>query len=85
MSVLFEWEIYSSLKMLNKPVDLIYFPASWHIHQRPWARLESQQGDVDWFRFWLQGYEDDNPTKKLQYERWEILRSDRDLSRSVDP
>jgi dipeptidyl aminopeptidase/acylaminoacyl peptidase len=85
MSVLFEWEIYSSLRMLNRPVDLIYFPASWHIHQRPWARLESQQGDVDWFRFWLQGYEDPDPTKRLQYERWELLRSDRDSSRSVKP
>jgi hypothetical protein len=26
--------------------------------------LESQQGDVDWFRFWLQGYEDADLAKQ---------------------
>jgi dipeptidyl aminopeptidase/acylaminoacyl peptidase len=73
MSVLGEWEIYSSLKMQGKPVDMIYFPLGQHIHQRPLERLESQQGNVDWFRFWLQGYEDSDPTKRDQYRRWEKL------------
>lgn len=74
-SLLGEWEIYSSLKMQGKPVDLIYFPNSRHIHQGPQARLESQQGNVDWMRFWLQGYEDSDPQKANQYRRWERLRS----------
>ena len=73
-SLLGEWEIYSSLQMQNKPVDLIYFPFGTHIHQRPFERLESQQGDVDWFRFWLQGYEDPDPRKRGEYKRWERLR-----------
>jgi hypothetical protein len=74
MSILGEWEIYSSLRMQNKPVDLIYFPNGTHIHQKPLERLESQQGNVDWMRFWLQGYEDPDPTKAAQYKRWEQLR-----------
>jgi hypothetical protein len=73
-SVLQEWELYASLQLQRKPVDLIYFPEGTHIHQRPLERLESQQGDVDWFRFWLQGEEDSDPAKRAQYERWEKLR-----------
>jgi dipeptidyl aminopeptidase/acylaminoacyl peptidase len=73
-SVLGEWELYSSLRMQQKPVDLVYFPEGQHIHQKPLERLESQQGAVDWFRFWLQGYEDPDPTKQDQYRRWKKLR-----------
>jgi dipeptidyl aminopeptidase/acylaminoacyl peptidase len=78
LSVLGEWELYSSLRLQKKPVDLIYFPQGTHIHQRPLERLESQQGDVDWMRFWLQGYEAPDPAKKDQYKRWENLRELRD-------
>ncbi len=74
VALLEEWEIYSSLRIQGKPVDLIYFPLGTHIHQRPLERLESQQGDVDWFRFWLQGYEDPDPAKHSEYERWEKLQ-----------
>jgi hypothetical protein len=73
-SVLQEWEIYSSLFQQGKPVDLIFIPEAQHILQKPQQRYASQQGNVDWFRFWLQGYEDTDPTKKNQYKRWEHLR-----------
>ncbi len=74
-SVLQEWELYSSLYLQNKPVDLIYFPRGTHIHQKPLERLESQQGDIDWMRFWLQGYEDPDPAKHSQYERWREMKN----------
>jgi dipeptidyl aminopeptidase/acylaminoacyl peptidase len=74
ISVLGEWEIYSSLKQQRKPVDLIYFPEGQHIHQKPLERLTSQQGNVDWFRFWLQGYEDPDNSKRGEYRRWEEMR-----------
>ena len=73
-SVLEEWEIYSSLYQQGKPVDLIYIPHGQHILQQPRQRLASQQGNVDWFRFWLQGYEAPDPEKKAEYLRWEHLR-----------
>lgn len=73
-SVLQEWELYASLQLLRKPVDLIYFPNGSHIHELPLERLESQQGNVDWLRFWLQGYERPDPEDPDQYERWEHLR-----------
>jgi dipeptidyl aminopeptidase/acylaminoacyl peptidase len=75
ISVMSEWEIYSSLRMQKKPVELTYLPQGQHILQRPLERLASQQGSVDWFRFWLQGYEDSDPSKAAQYKRWEVLRS----------
>jgi len=29
---------------------------------------------VDWFRFWLQDYEDPDPAKAEQYKRWHDLK-----------
>jgi dipeptidyl aminopeptidase/acylaminoacyl peptidase len=80
-SVLEEWELYASLKLQGKPVDLIYFPRGQHILQRPSERLASEQGNVDWFRFWLQEYEDPNPLKRDQYERWRMMRESLGRSR----
>ena len=73
-SVLEEWEIYASLSKQGKPVDLIYFPDGQHILQKPLDRMASQQGNVDWFRFWLKGEEDPDPSKADQYTRWRELR-----------
>ena len=73
-SVLEEWEIYASLSKQGKPVDLVYLPDGQHILQKPLERMASQQGNVDWFRFWLQGYEDPDPAKAEQYKRWRELR-----------
>ena len=84
LSLLGEWELYSSLQIQNKPVDLIYFPQGTHIHQKPLERLESQQGNVDWMRFWLQGYEDSDPSKADQYKRWEHLRELQDAENKAD-
>jgi hypothetical protein len=72
--VLGEWEIYASLWMQQKAVDLIYIPDGQHILQTPLERIASQQGNVDWFRFWLKGEEDPDPAKAEQYARWRELR-----------
>ncbi len=83
-SILLEWEIYASLRLQNKPVDLIYLPHGEHILQAPLDRLASQQGNVDWFRFWLQGYKDPNPDKVDQYKRWEQLREMQGYQKTVE-
>lgn len=75
---LFDWEVYSGLRTLQKPVDMIALPNASHVVVMPRDVLESQQGDVDWFRFWLQGYEDPDPDKREQYTRWRELRDLRD-------
>jgi len=73
-SLLYQWESYSSLVLQGRPVDLILFPDGVHQLQKPSERLASQQGNVDWFRFWLQSYEDPDPSKREQYRRWRQLR-----------
>jgi dipeptidyl aminopeptidase/acylaminoacyl peptidase len=73
-AVLGEWEIYTSLRLQGKPVDLVSFPNGVHELVKPWERFASQQGNVDWFRFWLKGEEDPDPAKAEQYACWRELR-----------
>jgi dipeptidyl aminopeptidase/acylaminoacyl peptidase len=73
VSLLSDWEAYAALHAQNKPVDLIVLPNASHVVVKPRERLESQQGSVEWFRFWLQGYEDPDQAKTEQYRRWEEL------------
>jgi dipeptidyl aminopeptidase/acylaminoacyl peptidase len=75
-TILNEWELYAGLSLQHKPVDMIYFPKGTHIHQRPLERLESQQGNIDWMRFWLQDYVDPAPEKKAQYILWRKLKAE---------
>jgi dipeptidyl aminopeptidase/acylaminoacyl peptidase len=68
------WAPYIGLRNLNKPVELMGFNGSEHIATNPGVRMASQGGSVDWFRFWLQGYEDPDPAKAEQYKRWRELK-----------
>jgi dipeptidyl aminopeptidase/acylaminoacyl peptidase len=70
----FIWEWFVGLHRINKPVELIYLPAAAHNVVKPSEQLISQQGNLDWFCFWLKDEEDPNPTKKEQYFRWRELR-----------
>jgi hypothetical protein len=74
LGVLPMWSPYAQLHYLKKPVDLVVVDIHEHVLTNPAARMASQGGSVDWFRFWLQGYEDPDPAKAAQYERWRRLR-----------
>jgi dipeptidyl aminopeptidase/acylaminoacyl peptidase len=67
------WEPYAGLRLLHKPVDLIVLNTEEHVLTNPLERLASQGGSVDWFRFWLQGYESPHPVMVGEYSRWEKL------------
>ena len=67
-------EPYAALRHLNKPVDLIMLQPGTHVMTNPQQRLLSESINVDWFRFWLQDYEDPDPSKAEQYARWRGLR-----------
>jgi len=79
------WQPYAGLRYLQKPVDLIMLNTEEHVLTNPGVRLASQGGSVDWFRFWLQGYEDPDPAKKEQYERWRGLRKMQEQNQSTAP
>jgi hypothetical protein len=68
------WEPYAAMRYLHKPVELILLYNNLHVLSNPSARLVSQGGSVDWFRFWLQDYENPDPAKTEQYKRWRELR-----------
>jgi hypothetical protein len=74
LGVLSMWEPYAGLRNLQKPVELIMLNTHEHVLSNPAVRMASQGGSVDWFRFWLQDYEDLDPAKAEQYTRWRELR-----------
>lgn len=55
--------------------DMYVFPDEPHIKFQPRHKLAAYERNVDWFRFWLQGYEDPDPAKQPQYVRWRQMRS----------
>ena len=58
------WQTFSGLSLLKKPVDFIWLPYGTHLLVKPWERLVSQQGNVDWFDFWLNGSNRSRPVEK---------------------
>ena len=54
--------------------DIYVFPDETHIKFQPRHKLVVYERNLDWFRFWLQGYENPNPAKKQQYARWREMR-----------
>lgn len=61
---------YAGLYCLKKTGRLILLNTTEHGITNPAERMVSQGTNVDWFRFWLQGYEDRDPAKAEQYKRW---------------
>lgn len=75
------FEIITGLHSLHKPFEYYYYPDEEHEPQHPKAQLATWQRNVDWYRFWLQGFERPNPEDPDQYKRWEHLR---DLQETED-
>lgn len=71
--MLWSLEFYTKLKRIGKPVQLVIYPDEGHIYSQPVHRIASMQRNLDWFRFWLQSYEDGQPEKQEQYRLWRSL------------
>jgi dipeptidyl aminopeptidase/acylaminoacyl peptidase len=54
--------------------DVYVFPNEPHQKFQPRHKQAVYERNLDWFRFWLQGYEDPNPIKKQQYTHWREMR-----------
>jgi dipeptidyl aminopeptidase/acylaminoacyl peptidase len=67
-------EIYAALKTAGIPVEFYLYPDAPHSLRSPLHRLHSLETHTDWFRFWLQDYEDPAPEKRPQYVRWRKMR-----------
>jgi len=71
-------EVATGLRRLKRPMEMYYYPDEVHQLDHPRALQSTLQRNVDWYRFWLQGYERPNPEDPEQYKRWEHLRELRD-------
>jgi len=69
------YELFAGLNALGRPVELYYYPLEAHQPDAPRARLETLQRNLDWYRFWLQGYKRPSPEDTSQYVRWDHLKS----------
>jgi hypothetical protein len=83
-AILYNWEIFEMLRLLRKPVEMIFVPDGAHPVVKPWERMTSQQGNVDWMTFWLKGEEDSDPAKADQYERWREMRKSSSARSAAD-
>ena len=78
LSLADKWDLFTGLNRFGKPVELYYYPNEVHQPDHPQARLATLQRNLDWYRFWLQGYKRPIPEDPDQYKRWEHLRELRD-------
>lgn len=76
------FELFTALNRLGKPVELYYYPSEGHEPDHPRARLGTLQRNLDWYRFWLQGYVDTRPESAGQYARWRKLL---EIQKTSDP
>lgn len=74
------WDLYVLLRRQHRPVELVWFPRpSAHQLRRPDQRMDSLQGNTDWFRFWLKDEEDKDAAKAEQYRRWREMKARKPL------
>jgi hypothetical protein len=73
-----EWEIFSRLRHLKKPVEMYMMPEvdnhPSHLPQNPRQILSIQEHAIDWLAFWLTGREDPSVSKHEQYRRWHAFQ-----------
>ena len=67
-------ELYARLAAQGTPTELYAFPDEAHIKVQPRHRMAAYVRNLDWFRFWLQGIEDQDDAKDGQYARWDAMR-----------
>ncbi|MGM9484941.1 alpha/beta hydrolase family protein [Roseateles sp. NT4] len=75
------WDLYALLRRQYRPVEMVVIPEGAHGLSRPSERMISLQGNVDWYRFWLNGERRSEliiPTEttdslRQQYERWDQM------------
>ena len=65
--------------------DLYVFPNEPHLKFQPKHKLAAYERNLDWFRFWLQGYEDPSPAKAEQYKHWEAMCDAQKTNRPGSP
>jgi dipeptidyl aminopeptidase/acylaminoacyl peptidase len=66
---------YAIPLMQKHRADLYVFPNEPHQKFQPRHKLAAYKRNIDWFRFWLQGYEDPDPAKHEEYKHWRAMKT----------
>ena len=66
-------ELIAKLSQSNVPNETIAYAHEAHLKRLPRHKEATYQRNLDWFRFWLQGYVDPDPAKADQYRRWSSM------------
>ncbi len=66
-------EMYTPLRYLDIPAELVIYSGEEHNFVKPKARLASMKRKVEWFNFWFFNQRDS--TKPEQYVRWDRMRT----------
>lgn len=77
LHLLFLWGLYAPMRAAGKTVELQYMRTGQHNLTFPSQRFAAQTLLVDWFDFWLNDHQDDDPAKQDLYARWRALRPDK--------
>lgn len=64
------------MRYAHKPMETYIYAGEYHVKFQPEHLSAIQHRNIDWLRFWLQGYEDPDPAKADQYARWRRMRAD---------
>ena len=72
-------QFYARMTNTPTPVELYAYPQESHTKLQPRHRFAVYRRNLDWFRYWLQGYRDPDPAIAAQYSRWDDLSARRDL------
>ncbi|WP_246193065.1 Atxe2 family lasso peptide isopeptidase [Pseudoxanthomonas yeongjuensis] len=67
---------YALPLMQRNQGDIYAFPDEAHIKFQPRHKLAVYERNLDWFRFWLQDYEDPGPLKAEQYRIWRRMKDE---------
>jgi dipeptidyl aminopeptidase/acylaminoacyl peptidase len=79
-------EVFAGLTELHKPVEMYFYPDEQHQSDHPKARVADLQRNIDWYRFWLQGFEKkDRPEDPDMYIRWRQLKHLQEKDTSSPP
>ena len=69
--------LWSLMRYAHKPMETYVYAEEHHVKFQPEHLAAIQHHNIDWLRFWLQGYEDPDPAKAERYARWRRMLQDR--------
>jgi dipeptidyl aminopeptidase/acylaminoacyl peptidase len=66
-------EMYTPLRYLNIPAELVIYDGEEHNFVKPKARMASMKRKVDWFNYWF--FDKRDSSNPEQYSRWDEMRA----------